>query len=134
MGVNHTAQVLYSLSHLERGDVADILHGLARERDMEIPTVDVDCSNVCFKVGKSVECLASFLMRWAQAGLRIVPICDGKVRPISKQATNKRQADQDKNCIKAFIFRKDLQELHRQVYCNVNYRQEIMKEIAIKGL
>ena len=28
--------------------------------------------------------------------------------------------------------RKDLQELRRQVYCDVNDRQEIMKEIAIK--
>mmetsp|Transcript_32183 Transcript_32183/g.58994 ORF Transcript_32183/g.58994 Transcript_32183/m.58994 type:complete len:238 (-) Transcript_32183:122-835(-) len=91
---------------------------------MEISTVDVGCSNVCFKVGKSVACLASFLMRWAQAGLRIVPICDGKVRPISKQATKKRRADRDKNRIKAFILRKNLRELRRRVYCDANDRQE----------
>ena len=61
--------------HMRPYTSKEILHGLALERDMEIPTVDVDYSNVCFKVGKSVACLSSFLMRWAQAGLHIVPIC-----------------------------------------------------------
>ena len=95
MGVNYAAQCLYSLPKLDRGDIVDILHGLAREQGEDLLTIDVDCSNVCFKVGKSVHGLANHLMTWARAGLRLVLICDGKERPISKQATNKRHADRE---------------------------------------
>ena len=72
MGVNHGAKVLYSARGLYIQDAATILRGLACERGIEIPTVDVDCSNVCFKVGKNVQSLASFLMRWATPGLRVL--------------------------------------------------------------
>ena len=132
MGVNHGAKVLYSTRGLNIQDAATILRGLARERGMQIPTIDVDCSNVCFKVGKSVQSLASFLMRWATPGLRVVPCCDAKVRPVSKQATNQCKANRDKNRIKASILRKDLRELRRRCYCDVNSRDEILIEINAK--
>eukprot|EP00957_Ditylum_brightwellii_P100054 7625091-Ditylum_brightwellii.AAC.1 len=32
---------------------------------MDIPITDVDCSNVCFKVGKNLQGLFRFLMKWA---------------------------------------------------------------------
>ena len=67
MGVKSGSQVLYSIIGLQRGDVADIAHGLARDRNMESLTIDVDCSNICFKVGKSVHTLATFLIKSAQA-------------------------------------------------------------------
>ena len=111
MGVKSGSQVLYSIIGLQRGDVADIAHGLARDRNMESPTIDVDCSNVCFKVGKSVHVLANFLIKLAQAGLRIIPICDGKVRPKSKQATNKRIADREKKTILVSILKMELRKL-----------------------
>ena len=111
MGVNHGAKVLNSVRGLLIRHAVIILRGIARERGMMIPTIDVDCSNVCFKVGKSVQSLASFLMRWATPGLCVIPSCDGKVRPTSKQATNQRKANRDKNRIKASVLRKDLREL-----------------------
>ena len=54
MGLNCGAQVLYSVRGLKMGDIVDICHGLASEQGMVTPTIDVDCSNVCFKVGKNV--------------------------------------------------------------------------------
>ena len=108
MGLNCGSQVLCSLRGLKMGDIVDICHGFASERGMAAPNIDVDCSNVCFKVGKNVLSLAKYLIKWANTGLCIVPVCDAKVRPICKQATNKCKADRDKNRIKASIIRKDL--------------------------
>jgi len=51
--------VLNSLSGSKMGDVVDICHGL--ERGMVAPTIDVDFSNVCFKVDKDVQSLARHL-------------------------------------------------------------------------
>ncbi len=132
MGALHGAKALHSLTGLEMGDIVDWLRGMARERGTSTPTVDVDCSNVCFKLGKSIRGLSSHLMKWANSGICVVPICDGKERPVCKQATNKRRADREKNRIKASILRKDLRELRRRLYCDLNDRQEILKEIAEK--
>ncbi len=89
MGVNHTTKCLHSITLLERGDIPNIIHGMAHKQGMDTPTMVVNCNNVCFKLGKQVQGLTNFLMMWARAGLCVVPICDGKQRPISKQATNK---------------------------------------------
>ena len=86
MGVNLNAQVSRSSRGLYMGDVADICKMMVLEQPMETPTIDVDCSNLSFKVGKNPQWLASFLMRWANYGLCMVSVCDVKVRPISKQA------------------------------------------------
>ena len=87
--------MLYSIRGLKIGDIVDICHGLATEQDMTTPTIDVDCSNVCFKVGKNVQSVVRHLVKWASTGLCIVPVCDGK-GSICKQATNKRKADREK--------------------------------------
>ena len=80
MGLNCGAQVLYSLCGLKMGDIVDICHVLASEQGMVTPTIDVDCSNVCFKVGKNVQSVVRHLVKWANTGLCIVPVCDGKVQ------------------------------------------------------
>jgi len=116
MGLNCGAQVLYSLCCLKMGDILDICRGLASERGMVTSTIDVDCSNVCFKVGKNVQSVVWHLVKWANTGLCIVPVCDGKVRSICKQATNKCKADRDKKRIKTSIIRKDLQSLSRHAF------------------
>ena len=108
MCLNCGAQVLYSLHGLKMGDIVDICHGLATEQGMVTLTIDVDGSNVCFKVGKNVQSVVRHLVKWASTGLCIVPVCDGKVRPIYKQATNKCKADRDKNRIEAPIIHKNL--------------------------
>jgi len=111
--------------------VADIAHGLARDRHMESPNIYVDCSNVCFKVGKSVHALANFLIKLAQAGLRIVPICDGKVRPKSKQASNNHITDREKKTILVSILKIELRELRSELYTS-NDKQAIMSAIKEK--
>ena len=45
---------------------------------MVTTTIDVDCSNVCFKVGKNVQSLDKHLVKWANTGLCIVPVYDAK--------------------------------------------------------
>ena len=70
---------------------------------METPTIDVDCSNVCFKIGKNVTSVVSLLLKWANTGLKVVPVCNSKVRPISKQASIKHKADRNKNHIRAAL-------------------------------
>ena len=99
---------------------------------MPFPRIDVDCGNVRYKVGKNVQSVASFLMRWAAPGLCVVPSYDAKPRPISKQDTNERKANQDKNPIKASVLHKDLRELRRKLYCDMNDRDEIMTKINAK--
>ena len=111
-------------------DIVDVCRGLANERDMLTPTINVDCSNACFKIGKNVQSLARHLVKWANTGLCVVPVCDAKVRPLCKQATNKRKSDRDRNRIKASIIRKDLRSLHRHAYLDASNRNEIMKDIA----
>ena len=132
MGVNHGAQVLHSIKGLSMGDVADICKKMALTKQMETPTIDVDCSNLSFKVGKHPQWLARFLMRWANTGLCVVPVCDARVRPISKQASNKRRAERDKARIKASILRMEIRELRRRLYCDVNDRQQIIDDITNK--
>ena len=79
MGVNSGAQVLYSVGKLKMGDIVDICNGLANEHGMTTPTFDVDCSNICFKVGKNVQSLTRHLIKWSSTGLRVVLVCDGKI-------------------------------------------------------
>ncbi len=101
MGVTQGASTLYTLSGLELADIAKIMKGLAVSSGTPMMdlTIDVDCSNVCFIVGKSVQALSSFLLKWANAGFHVVPVCDGMQRPVAKQATNKGRADQEYNRI-----------------------------------
>jgi len=68
----------------------------------------VYCSIFFFKVGQNVTSVISLLLKWANTGLIVVPVCNSKVRPISKQASIKRKADRDKNRIRAALIRRDL--------------------------
>ena len=128
MGLKDGAKTLHSITGLTIEDVFKMCKGLADEYGMDTPTMDVDCSNVCFKVGKTVPSVASLLM--ANAGFCVVPVCDANVRPISKQATHKRKADREKNQIKAALIRKELRSLRSRVYTDAVNRQEIMKQIV----
>ena len=71
-------------------------------------------------------------MQWANPGIRVIPSCGTKLCPISKQATNQRKANREKNCIKASVLWKDLRKLHRFMYCDVISQDEIAKEITVK--
>ena len=113
MGINNGRDVLYSITGLSMSNICDICKELAAEASMETPTVDVDCSNVCFKVGKDASSVSNFLMKYAKTGVCLVPVCDG-TRPISKQATNEREAKREKSRIKAFHLRREI-SLHSNV-------------------
>jgi len=58
------------------------------------------------------------LIKWGDAGIVATPVCDGAVRPVSKQATNQRIANGEKYRIKAFKLRTEIrkskQRLHRE--------------------
>ena len=68
MVVLYASQCVYSITRLTRGDVADICHGLAHERVMGVPNIDVNYSNVCLKVGTTAQGVANHLMMRAKAG------------------------------------------------------------------
>ena len=95
-------------------DISNMCKGLAAESNLQTPTIDVDCSNVCFKVGKDAQSVANFLTKWSRIGAKIAPVCDGK-RPISKQATNKREANRERNRIKAHTIHIDILPLQRKL-------------------
>lgn len=86
---------------LDISDVSAIMKRIAMENGTLDLTIDVDWNNVCFTVGKSVQALACFLMKWATAGFHVIPICDGSQRPVAQQATNKRSVDRKRNRIKS---------------------------------
>ena len=97
MGLTCGANALYSIYGLTISDVFDICIGIAAEWGMDsTPIIDIDGSNVHFKVGKTVSGVASLLIKWADAGFLTVPVCNAKVRAISKQAKNICKADKDK--------------------------------------
>ena len=75
MGVKYGKDVLYSVTGLYMKDIGVMLKGLAREANMQTPTIDVDCSNVCFKVGnKDAQSVANFLIKWSQIGAKVTPM------------------------------------------------------------
>ena len=134
MGVTQGASTLYTLSGLELADIAKIMKGLAVSSGTPMMnlTIDVDCSNVCFIVGKSVQALSSFLLKCANAGFHVVPVCDGMQRPVAKQATNKRRADREYNRIRSNIIRNELRILRRQLCTCIDTREQVMEAIQQK--
>jgi len=64
----------------------------------------------------------------------MVPVCDAKVRPISKQASNERRAKRDKAQIKASILRIEIRELRCRLYCDINQYQQIIDDISKKEM
>ena len=91
MGGKYGKKVLYLVTGLRMNDIGDICRGLASSRpDMQTPTIDVDCSNVAYKVGRDAQSVGSFLTKWSKIGVKVTPMANEKC-PISKQATNDRK-------------------------------------------
>lgn len=76
------------------------------------PMIAVDCNNVINIVGRNsidvVSGVAAFLVGWALYGAVILPICDGRNRPKSKQASNKNRANRERNKARAIVGRQEL--------------------------
>ena len=94
MVVKNGAKTLHSISGLTLADIAQMCKGLAAEQQI-LPRIVADCSNLLFVFSKctsAVSAVAGHLSRIAATGVVMVPVCDGPIRPISKQASNKRIA------------------------------------------
>ena len=71
MGVKHGNKVMYTIAGLRYCDVGAICKGLASSSTMPNPTIDVDCSNVSYKAGKTAQGVANHLTKWSQIGVEI---------------------------------------------------------------
>ena len=125
MGIKKGTETLYQISLLTRADVAAITRGLYEEKradngfNMSQPTIDGDSNNICHVVAhktctKSMA-VAEFYNDWANCGLNIVPICDGDIRPMCKQATNERRAERENNHIEAFLLLKEVNKIKSDI-------------------
>ena len=134
MGVKNGAKTLHSISCLTLADITQICKGLAAEQKI-LPRIVADCSNLLFifsKCTSAVSAVASHLSRIAATGIIMVPVCDGPIRPISKQATNKRIADKELSRIKAYHCRAKILELKNRLIqesLNQNQRDATAGEI-----
>ena len=121
MGLNCGAQVLYSLCGLKMGDIVDICQGLTNEQEMPILTIDVDCSNACFKIGKMFN---HWLGIWS-SGPELVYVWSQCVMLKSNPYANKPQTNEKlkgtETRIKASIIRKDLHSLHQHAYLDASH-------------
>ena len=119
MGLSGGSHSLFSLKNLSKADIGYICKGLAAEFASERPIIVVDVSNVirvaAAKTRNKVLTLTSFLAKWADCGVDVVPDCDGDVCPVSKQATNDRRAKQDRSRVKAFVLKQELAHLRCQL-------------------
>jgi hypothetical protein len=90
MGVKNGAKTLHSVTGLSLTDVAVMSKGLASEKQI-LPRIVADWSNLVFLFSKCtsiVSAVSGHLSRMAATGVVMVPVCDGAICPISKQATN----------------------------------------------
>ena len=114
MGVKHARDALYSVKSLFMHEICNMCRRLAAESNLQTPTIDVDCSNVCFKVGKNAQSVANLLTKWSRIGAKIAPVCDRKC-PISNHATNEHEANCERNHIKADTICVDILSLKRKL-------------------
>ncbi len=112
MGVKNGAKTLHSISGLTLADISRMCKGLAGEKKI-LPRIVVNYLLFGFsKCTSAVSAVAGHLSRMAATGVVVVPICDGPIQPISKQATNKRIADKELSRIKAYHCRAKITELN----------------------
>lgn len=97
MGVKNGAKTLHSVSGLTPTDIAIMCKGLATEKQIP-PKIVAVCSNLLFVFSKCISAVSAVdghLSRIADTGIVMVPVCDGPIRPIPKQGTNERIADEE---------------------------------------
>lgn len=103
MGVNQGSKYLHSVPKLTLVEISITCNGLAWELSI-LPWVVVDCSNLAFVYLNYIfptDAVAKHLSRFATPGIAIVPVCDGVMHLISKQATNNSIAKKELSQISA---------------------------------
>ena len=127
--------VMHKIVGLSMYDIAEVAKGMARDRGIEIPTIVSDCSNMAYIYKKSASIIVSLVnhfVKWADTGLVVIPVCDGPIRPDSKQATPQRIANSEKKRIKSYTQRKPLRLLikrYNEESMPEQQKQELLKEI-----
>lgn len=94
--------VMHKIVGLSMYDIAEVAKGKARDRNIETPTIVSDCSNMAYVYKKSASIIVSLVnhfVKWVDTGLVVIPVCDGPIRPDSKQATHQRIAKNEKKRI-----------------------------------
>lgn len=140
MGATDGSKTLHSLTELSQKDVADIVKGRARDLGIDRPIVVVDVMNIAFVFSKAVSitmAVVNHLGKWAKTGIVIVPVCDGNIRPICKQATNQRIAASEKCRVKAFQYRVKIRRAKQQLTTermNQSERENLLAEEQEKSL
>ena len=73
----------------------------AQLSNMQVPTIDIDVSNVSYKVGKDAQSVTNYLVKCVNIGVKFIPVYHR--RPISKQAKNVRDANREKSGIHSHL-------------------------------
>ena len=125
MGASNGADTLYHLKDLTRADIAAIVRGLYGEMkelpgcNMSMPTIDGDSNNICLTIARKSDTksasVASFFNDWAHCGIKVVPIVDGDVRPVCKQATIERKGKREMVRIEGFTDMKDANKIKSDI-------------------
>jgi hypothetical protein len=124
MGISNGSETLYHLTGLTRADVAAVACGLFYDakdtlyKHMNLPTIDCDTNNVVENVvrksSSKSEAVAKFYHEWALCWLHVVPVVDGEIRPVCKQASKKRRSDREKERIEGFRLLKEAKKIRLQ--------------------
>jgi hypothetical protein len=137
MGVPHGSSTLHSITDLTLADLAHICRRMADKKGIS-PRIVADCSNLIYIFKGSytpvVISLVNHFNKFTTAGLIIVPVCDGHVRPTAKQATNVRIASREKTRITALRLRSRIREIKDELSNTeetetVSSRLELEKEL-----
>ena len=137
MGVKNGSSTLHSITDLSLAELAHICRRMADKKGIS-PRIVADCSNLIYIFKGSytpvVISLVNHFNKFTTAGLIIVPVCDGHVRPTAKQATNIRIASREKTRITALQLRSRIREIKDKLSNNegaetVSSRSELEKEL-----
>ena len=114
MGVKNGGKFLHRITGLSRGQIANMVRGLAALWQAS-PIVVVDCNNLMFAVQLKPKSLAEYLYDLAKCGITVQPVWDNKVRPTVKQESNRRTANREKARTEEYLLRREVRQLKRRL-------------------
>ena len=138
MGVKNGSATLHSITDLTLAEVAHMCRRMAVNHKGISPRIVADCNNLIYIFKGSytpvVKSLVNHFDKFTTAGLVVVPVCDGRVRPTAKQATNVRIASREKTRITALQLRSRIREIKDKLSNDagtetVSSRSELEKEL-----
>ncbi len=132
MGIKNASTTLHSITNLTLANVGHKCRRLAEMKGIS-PRIVADCSNLIYIFKGSyipvVQSLVNHFSKFITAGVIVVPVCDGLVRPTAKQATNVQIAQQEKTRIAALQLQSKIWEIKNKLAGNNN--EEIKKNVLL---